>query len=63
MARLGVAHKRLHNLSLQETALVSEVAKLLSSKQSLWTIPRMHGEVHDLHGLAQVGEKLLLDQE
>ena len=61
LARLSVAHKRLYRLSLEEDALVLELSKLLGRQQMLWSIPRMHGEVHDLHGLAQVGDHLLLD--
>ncbi|MEC7987385.1 MAG: ArsA-related P-loop ATPase [Myxococcota bacterium] len=63
LARLGVSHKRLHRLALEEDALVLELSKYLDKQQRLWSIQRMHGEVHDLHGLVQVGNQLFVNQE
>jgi anion-transporting ArsA/GET3 family ATPase len=59
LARLGAAHRRLRELSEHEELLVREVRGHMRGGQSLWSVPRMPEEVHDLNGLSSVGAALL----
>lgn len=59
LARLGAAHRRLLELSRHEGAMVEELVPEISAKQHIWQVPRLAGEVHDVHALAKVGGLLL----
>lgn len=54
-ARLGSAHRRLQRLEQSENSLVEGLQKNLESDQVIYSVPRMHGEVHDLSALHRVG--------
>ena len=58
LARLGAAHRRLRELAQHEDQLVREVHGHMRAGQSLWSVPRMAEEVHDLQGLSGVGAAL-----
>ena len=58
LARLGASHRRLRELSALENDLVSDLSTIIPADQSLWSVPRLPGEVHDLQGLSRVGDCL-----
>ena len=54
LARLGINHRRLLGLSRAEGRLSALISARLSPGQSMWHVPRLEGEVHDIHALGQV---------
>jgi anion-transporting ArsA/GET3 family ATPase len=54
LARLGVNHRRLLGLSQSEQAMTGQLHPLLTSEQTMWQIPRLEGEVHDIEALGQI---------
>lgn len=58
LARLGAAHRRLQLLSNLEEKLVMKLQKDLDGDQLIFSVPRIHGEVHDLRALNNVGNLL-----
>lgn len=54
LARLGVNHRRLLGLSQSEQAMTGQLHPLLNSEQTMWQIPRLEGEVHDIEALGQI---------
>ncbi|MEQ1501063.1 MAG: ArsA-related P-loop ATPase [Myxococcota bacterium] len=63
MARLGMAHKRLHAIRVAEQALTVRVRQLARGGGFYREIPRLDGNVHDLAALATVGDRLFKDAE
>ena len=57
IARLGVNHRRLLGLSKAEKELSDVIEERLISSQSMWHVPRLEGEVHDIHALGRVFER------
>ncbi|MEC8382111.1 MAG: ArsA-related P-loop ATPase [Myxococcota bacterium] len=57
-ARLGAAHRRLQRLEQAESQLVEILHGKLDSHQQVYSVPRLHGEVHDLTALNRVGALL-----
>ena len=57
IARLGVNHRRLLGLSQAEKVLCDVIEERLSSNQSMWHVPRLEGEVHDIEALGRVFEQ------
>ena len=57
-ARLGAAHRRLQRLEQAENQLVDALQTKLETHQQIYSVPRMHGEVHDLSALNRVGALL-----
>ena len=57
IARLGVNHRRLLGLSQAEKVLCDEIEERLSVSQSMWHVPRLEGEVHDINALGRVFEQ------
>jgi anion-transporting ArsA/GET3 family ATPase len=58
LARLGMAHKRLHALRVAED-LLTEKARVTAKGGGFYQeIPRLDGNVHDLSSLAEVGRLL-----
>ena len=58
LARLEAAHRRLRSLSAQEEKMVQKLALSIEEDQYIWTVPRLHGEVHDIHALKRAGDLL-----
>jgi anion-transporting ArsA/GET3 family ATPase len=58
LARLGMAHRRLHELAVAEQALEERVRRAGEGGGFYQEIPRLDGEVHDLLALREVGKKL-----
>jgi hypothetical protein len=58
LARLGMAHKRLHELAVAEKALVERMRHASKGGGYLQRVPRLDGEVHDLAALHDVGRHL-----
>lgn len=58
LARLGMAHKRLHALRVAESALTTQVRGAAKGGGFYQEIPRLDGNVHDLAALSVVGERL-----
>jgi anion-transporting ArsA/GET3 family ATPase len=58
LARLGMAHKRLHALRVAEDALTQRARVAARGGGFYQEIPRLDGNVHDLRALAEVGERL-----
>ena len=56
LARLGSNHKRLLGLSKAEQSLCHILWPLLGEEKSMWQIPRLEGEVHDISALGRVFE-------
>ena len=56
LARLGSNHKRLLGLSQAEERLAERLWPLLGEGKSMWHIPRLEEEVHDLGALGRVFE-------
>ena len=59
MARMRSAHNRLLMLQEYEQNLILQVEKDLRSNQGLHSVPKVKGEVHDLHALYRVGKFLI----
>ena len=57
IARLGVNHRRLLGLSQAEKGLCEAIEERLSTGQSMWHVPRLEGEVHDIDALGRVFEQ------
>jgi anion-transporting ArsA/GET3 family ATPase len=55
LARLHSAHRRLCALNVHEARLVRSLETKMSGSQVLWTVPRIQGEVHDIHALNKLG--------
>ncbi|MEZ4238915.1 MAG: ArsA-related P-loop ATPase [Myxococcota bacterium] len=63
LARLGMAHRRLHALRVAEQALTKRVREAARGGGFFQEIPRIEGNVHDLAALATVGEALFTPAE
>lgn len=61
LARLGMAHRRLHALRVAETALTGRVRATAAGGGFYQEVPRLDGNVHDLAALAAVSTHLLAD--
>ncbi|MEC8424293.1 MAG: ArsA-related P-loop ATPase, partial [Myxococcota bacterium] len=61
LARLGAAHRRLRELSVIENGLVESVCRRMVRGQSIWSVPRLEEDVHDLPSLGRIGEHLCED--
>ncbi len=59
LARLGAAHRRLRELSTLEEQQIALVTSKLNAEQSVWRVPRMEAQVHDLTALGGVGDHLM----
>lgn len=59
LARLGMAHRRLHQRSSVETALVKRVQEAAKGSLFYQEIPRLDANVHTLSALHEVGAYLL----
>jgi len=57
IARLGANHRRLLGLSQAEQAFSDTIASRLMENQSMWQVPRLEGEVHDIDALGRVFEQ------
>lgn len=53
LARLGANHRRLMGLSASENVLSKSLFVRMREEQTLWHIPRIEGEVHDLESLGR----------
>lgn len=60
LARLGMAHRRLHALRVAEQGLTSRVREAARGGGFYQQIPRLDGNVHDLASLAEVGRRLFV---
>ena len=60
LARLGMAHRRLHALRVAEETLTGRVRDAARGGGFYQEIPRLDGNVHDLPALAEVGRRLFL---
>jgi hypothetical protein len=58
LARLGMAHKRLHDLARTEAALQERLKRSAHGAGFYARIPRLDAEVHDLDTLREVGRHL-----
>ena len=58
LARLGMAHRRLHGLAEAEERLVLKVREVASGGGFLRKVPRLEGQVHDLFALYVVGKSI-----
>lgn len=58
LARLGMAHRRLHDLTVAERAIEERLRIAGQGGGFLAHVPRLDGQVHDLDGLRRVGEAL-----
>jgi anion-transporting ArsA/GET3 family ATPase len=58
LARLGMAHRRLYQLSQAEAAMVEQVRVTAKGGGFYVQIPRLEGQVHTLDALHQVGHHL-----
>lgn len=58
LARLGMAHKRLHELDVSERALEERLRRAAEGGGFFQRVPRLDGEVHDLAALQAVGRAL-----
>lgn len=58
LARLGMAHRRLHALTVAEDALTERVRLAAADGGFYQEIPRLDGNVHDLRALFDVGTHL-----
>ena len=59
LARLGMAHRRLHALHDAERAMVAMLRKAVGGGGFYQEVPRLDGNVHDLDALHRVGELIL----
>ena len=60
LARLGMAHRRLHDLARAELGLIEKVRSVATGGGFLRRVPRLEGQVHDLDALHQVGKSIFL---
>jgi anion-transporting ArsA/GET3 family ATPase len=58
LARLGMAHRRLHALRVAEEALTARLRVHAKGGGFYQELPRLDGNVHDLEALSQVGARL-----
>lgn len=58
LARLGMAHRRLHALRVAEGVLTEQARRAARGGGFYQEIPRLDGNVHDLPALAEVGKRL-----
>jgi len=58
LARLGMAHRRLHALAQAEELLVAKVREVAVGGGFLRRVPRLEGQVHDLLALYVVGQSI-----
>ncbi len=58
LARLGMAHRRLRELSVAEHALADRVRRAAQGGGFYQEVPRFAGEVHDVQALHRVGQAL-----
>jgi anion-transporting ArsA/GET3 family ATPase len=58
LARLGMAHRRLHGLAEAEERLVVKVREVAVGGGFLRKVPRLEGQVHDLFALYVVGKSI-----
>ena len=58
LARLKINHRRLLGLSMAEQALADRLRPMLAPHQSLWQVPRLEGEVHDIDALGRVFDRV-----
>lgn len=58
LARLGMAHRRLHALRVAEDALTERVRQAAKGGGFYQEVPRLDGNVHDLESLLEVGRRL-----
>jgi anion-transporting ArsA/GET3 family ATPase len=58
LARLGMAHRRLHALRVAEDALTAQLRRSGTGGGFYQEVPRLDGNVHDLPALEQVGRLL-----
>ena len=63
LARLGMAHRRLHALRVAEQALTTRARAAAKGGGFYVEIPRLDGNVHDLPALAEVGRRLFEPSE
>ena len=63
MARMRSAHNRLLMLQEYEQNLILQVERDLRSNQGLHSVPKVKGEVHDLHALYRVGKFLIQTED
>ncbi|MBW1877301.1 MAG: ArsA family ATPase [Deltaproteobacteria bacterium] len=61
LARLGMAHRRLHEIATSEQALVEQVHRAAAGSGYYQEVPRLDTEVNDLPTLYQVGRHLFLE--
>ena len=59
LARLGMAHRRLHALRVAETSLTERVRKVAKGGGFYQEVPRLEGNVHDLDALSTVSGHLM----
>ena len=60
LARLGMAHKRLRDLTVAEGALMEKLRRSARRGGFYQEVPRLDGEVHDLTSLYEVGRNLFV---
>jgi anion-transporting ArsA/GET3 family ATPase len=60
LARLGMAHRRLHDLARAEERLIEKVREVAVGGGFLRRVPRLEGQVHDLAALHKVGKSIFL---
>lgn len=58
LARLGMAHRRLHALTVAEASLTAQVRKAGRGGGFYQEVPRLEGNVHDLDALATVSRAI-----
>ncbi len=59
LARLGMAHRRLHALRVAEAGLTERVRAVAKGSGFYQEVPRLEGNVHDLEALSQVSAHLM----
>jgi len=55
LARLTASYRRLRMLSQHERTMIDGLRR---KRDNIWIVPRIHGEVHDIEALYQVGNHL-----
>lgn len=63
LARLGMAHRRLHALVEVEDAMIDRLRNEAEGGGFFQTVPRLQGQVHDLDALHTVGEAVFAEAE
>jgi len=58
LARLGMAHRRLHQLWLAEQAQCTILRKHVNPRGFFQSVPKFEAQVHDLSALEQVAETI-----